>query len=193
MQSPYTPTEEAILCDYFGMPRSVGLEDIDVFEPVEIGRHVTRSACFEELWIPAAVARIALAHVQHRLPEWGGNRPVWKEHAYSSELLARHLFTVATGDDKEDPCWPVAYHVVRFPKFDRYIVVVSEDSDEFMGIAEYAIGWFLPDRGWQVGSKEVIVRFWNGGTFGWRPQPWETVMEEGDISASTAMAWAGKE
>lgn len=116
----------------------------------------------------AAVARIVLERVQHRLPTHVGPLPDEGGFAFGRRQLPAprrpvlmHPASVGTinwvvsgpGQD-----WPCEYHVAFVPEYDRYVVTESYDSDESWGVNDFAVGWFvLPEGAGRPSLKRAVA------------------------------------
>lgn len=195
------PVEEAILYRYFKQPLPERLEDIDFLEPGENcpadAVHLEESPYFgydEDKALANAVARLLLAGVQNRLPNWGGSdrdgnfvtTRVKRLYADSGiAFLPLHLCTINWADSAPGFSWPEEYWVTWVPGFNRNVVTASRDTCEGYGYADEAIGWFdgSDDR---IGkSAGVIEAHWQDQ---WchEQQRWTYLFYEGAISAEKA-------
>lgn len=116
----------------------------------------------------AAVARIVLERVQHRLPTHVALLPDEGGIAFGRRLLPAprrpilmHPASVGTinwvvsGPGLD---WPCEYHVAFVPEYDRYVVTESHDSDESWGVNDFAVGWFvLPEDAGRPSLKRAVA------------------------------------
>ncbi|MEI8033514.1 MAG: hypothetical protein WCH05_09235 [Chlorobiaceae bacterium] len=196
--TPYRPTEEAFLSDYFGIERPDRLKGIDIYAPVKRWIFIKKEANEEQLEIPHAVARLALGKIQNRLPQWYCSRgddvmfgrEITPHEQRQEAFFPRALFTINWADSGPGYSWPESYYVTLYPGFNRYVVTASADSTDAHGINDFDVGWFPADCGWIEGSRELLVRYWKGEPFGWDCQRWAYIFDEGEISDETANAWA---
>lgn len=202
MTTIFHPVEQAILCDYFGVPRPKHCRNVDITRPpdeqpdsicvIDIGND-------SELALKNAVARIALEAIQDRLPNCAvfsaeegvalcrkrftqPNRPV--------ELLPIPLFTINWADSAPGFSWPECYHATFVPGFGRYVVTAALDSPDVHGYTELAIGWFPDKQEIKAGAHDVIVAWWRWQHDSWGQAPWAYVWDEYLISEDTAEDWA---
>lgn len=152
---------------------------------------------FTEFSLPNAVARIALARIQHRLPQWGAvladgtlilGRRLRKSSARRVTFLPQHLFTINWADSGPGFSWPEAYHVTYLPGFDRYVVTASQDSPDTYGYSEFAIGSFPASTEIKDGAKKVIIDWWAEAR-AHEHSGWESFWDRGLITKKEALAW----
>src|SRR5262245_51188908 len=156
MRQIFHPQERAILCDYFGLERPEELQAIDVSAPdganddpeqpvlvePDADKHVSTYG------VANAVARLLLARVQSRLPQWIARkndeivlgRRHRKPKTRQVDPLPRFLFAINWADSGPGFSWPEAYHAIYVPGFDRFVVTASQDSPDAYGYADIAVG-----------------------------------------------------
>lgn len=139
MQDFFSPTEHALLCDYFHIEHPLELKHINIrIEPAHAG-HWVNSDCDRDL--AAAVAHIALAVIQGRLTQCAsvcdGEVTLYRQRfdrpSRSVVLLPQHLFTINWADSAPGVSWPESYYVTYFPEYDRFVVTESQDSTDIWG------------------------------------------------------------
>ncbi|MCU0843009.1 MAG: hypothetical protein MUC79_15030 [Thiobacillaceae bacterium] len=205
MKSLYYRVEQALLRDYFGLPRPAHLAGVDILQP---DRHAPRKAVRVEPdssgstdgeWaLPNAVARIALSRIQGRLPQWyrgdGRNgvfgRTLRERGDTGLLLMPLHLFTLNWADSGPGFSWPEAYHVTFFPGFERHVVTASADSPDTWGYEDRAIGWFGPDLAPVEGARSIVTGFWRDQVNDRNQGRWAYLFDEGAVSDEEANAWA---
>lgn len=191
----FTPTEQALLCDYFGIKRPKVLQGIDIFQKPECGGLWVDSD--HDRALDATVAQIALAVIQSRLPQCGSVsdgvvtlfRQPFIRPARGVVLLPRHLFTINWADSAPGISWPESYHVTFIPDYDRYVVTESQDSKDMWGHNDLAIGSFEADTPLIEGCKQVIMWWWQSQCGDYDQGRWAYVWDEGVIDSTTARAW----
>ncbi len=195
MQDFFTPTERALLCDFFGMPRPEMLRDIDIEQKPECGGLWVDSD--NSFALEATVAQIALAVIQDRLPQcasmWKGEFTLFRKKfarpSRSVVMLPQHLFTINWADSAPGISWPEAYNVTYIPDFDRYVVTASMDSPDMWGVTDLAIGHFATEMTILEGSKMVITGWWQEQCGDYEQGRWAYVWQEGIIDMATAEEW----
>ncbi len=206
----YEAGEVAILRAYFGLkPRPGDLPLAELYEapddenaeadpdaprvgPIRL-RHLSVGAPVTEL--NEAVARICLAEVQGRLPQW------WSSSAENGVVIGRarfaapertftplhpeRLLCINWADSGPGFSWPEEYNVTLLPGFGRYVLTASADSPDSYGVTDFALGWFRASEDRVAGSKRLLVRWWreaakhDGG-------PWAYLFSEGLIDVKEA-------
>lgn len=201
MSAIYTPTEQAILCDYFKIPRLEGCESIDINEKTESnGIYLPQGADIDDdTALKNAVARIALSVIQDRLPQCGvfdgeGNLTLTRDQFARPSRdvipLPQHLFMINWADTAPGVSWPEAYHVTYIPWFDRYVVTASLDGTDMHGVTELAIGHFDGALTLAEASGDVVKAWWRYLMSACCQDRWAYVWDNGVIDAATANAWA---
>jgi hypothetical protein len=218
----YEAGEIAILRAYFGLqPRPGDLSLAELYEvpadeaadadpdtprtgPIRL-RHVQAGGPVNEL--NEAVARICLAEVQDRLPQW------WSSSAENGVVIGRarfaapertftplnpeRLLCINWADSGPGFSWPEEYNVTLLPGFGRYVLTASADSPDSYGVTDFALGWFRAAEDRMAGSKRLLVRWWreaakhDGG-------PWAYLFSEGLIDVKEAyrmrrLVWGDRE
>lgn len=197
MTNLYTPTEQAILCDYFNEARPQKIRDLDLYAECA-GVYVHRARYSDEFELSNAVARIALKRIQNKLPVWAcidkdGEfvvARVYEEHEpQGAELLPLYLFMINWADSGPGFSWPESYHLVWLPGFDRYVVTASQDSPDCYGFEDIAIGHapFAVDR--KQLAKEIIRDWWDSQYQNNDQAEWECLFGTGFITSHEAYAW----
>lgn len=197
MTNLYSPTERAILCDFFKQERPAYLKEIDVYRECD-GIYVRRALYSEEYELSAAVARIALKNIQNQLPVWAcvdkdGEFQVARSYEAHEgrgvELLPLYLFTINWADSGPGFSWPEAYHLVWLPEFDRYVVTASNDSPDCYGFEDIVIGQatFEPDR--RKVAKDIVTEWWSYQKRSNDSVEWECLFGNGFITEDEALAW----
>jgi len=172
--------EVSILRAYFGLKlrksdpplESLYATEGDGEEPAESGPIRLSRDVLDEGPVTAianAVARICLADVQDRLPQWAacdakGNMLFGRRgFAHEERLLPlqpQRLMCINWADSGPGFSWPEEYHATHLPGFDRYVVTASVDSPDVFGVNDWAIGWFSGRADLLKSSKRLIARWW---------------------------------
>lgn len=150
-----------------------------------------------------AAARIALATIQDKLPQWGSFTPgygitlsrtlrLYPVRRVNSQPL--HLFSINWAESGPGFSWPEAYYVTWIPYYDRFVVTASADSKDFFGFEDILLGSFAgsPEKGADLRAiRESIIAFWikhhNDGY-----EAWEGLIRVGAIKNTTVHAWKSK-
>lgn len=145
-----------------------------------------------------AVARLALAGIEARLPQWAlvteGRVLFAREpnprRAAAVSLLPRFLLQINWADSGPGYSWPETYHCTWLPGFARWVVTASQDSPEAHGYTDEAIGHFGPARTVREGAARVILNWWRWQVAAWGQWRWAYLFATGEIDGRTAAAWA---
>lgn len=148
-----------------------------------------------------AVARIALAPIQDRLPQWAAYnlnykpvfgrtlRPFPVRKATSRPLL---LFAINWATSGPGFDWPEHYHVTWIPYYNEYLVTASSDSKVVHGFEDIALGSFTPSskRGADKESIAGIISWYWGDLYSnGQETPWESLWRGGAIGHDFAEKW----
>jgi len=172
--------EVSILRAYFGLRLRKGdppLESLYAAEgdgeeraesgPVRLSRDVLDEGPVTA--IANAVARICLADVQGRLPQWAAfdakghmllGRREFEHEERLLPLQPQRLLCINWADSGPGFSWPEEYHATYLPGFGRYVVTASVDSPDVHGVTDWAIGWFSGKADLLKSSKRLIARWW---------------------------------
>jgi hypothetical protein len=193
--------EAAILRVYFGLKRRRGdaplkslYTDDEVSDgPIRLWRSVREDPPVSAM--ANAVARICLAGLQDRLPQWAtfdSNGKEWlgrQEFGHEPRLSAlqpAQLLCINWADSGPGFSWPEEYCVTYVPGFARYVVTASVDSTDSYGVTDLAIGSFGQEEDFDAGCQRVVREWWqlsrsmSGGA-------WQYVFDEGLIDEKTAL------
>ncbi len=208
----YTPVEHAVLAKVLSRPELLPewAKYIDLSEfpkkdwdeardgiaptkPIQENRHALGNA----------VARIALATIQHKLPQWGSYTPgqgvtlsrslrLYPVRKVNSQPL--HLFSLNWADSGPGFSWPEAYYVTWIPYYDRFVVTVSADSKDFCGFEDLLLGSFKSSSKKGADLREIrvaIIDYWidhyNSGY-----EAWEGLCRVGAIKNTTPYVWRSR-
>jgi hypothetical protein len=184
----FTDVEHAVLAKWFGQREPAGAARIELDDALaQLGfeepcNPYTRSA--------AAVAHVVLEAIEDRLPVWAcmrGNdlihsrryrepqhKPRRQAALFPSELFAINWATSGPGFE-----WPVSYHLVWVPIYERFVVTASADCPDAFGYADFALGHF--SRNDPVGQSviRIIKRDWTMQRNECSQERWETVIHTG--------------
>jgi hypothetical protein len=207
----YTPVEHAALAKLLNKP--------DLLP--EWAKHIDLSEFPKKNWNEAAdgiaptksiqnshalgnvAARIALATIQHRLPQWGSFTPgqgvtysrtlrLFPVRKVNSQPL--FLFSVNWADSGPGISWPESYHVTWIPYYDKFLVTASSDSKDLFGFEDLSLGWFTGSskKGADFGKiRARILSFWQEHS-DYEFEAWEGLSKTGAIKESTVLAWRSR-
>ena len=193
--------EAAILRAYFDLKRRRGdpplkslyTDDEDAEGPIRLWRCVREDSPVSAL--ANAVARICLAGVQDRLPQWAlidsnGHELLGRQefgHEPRLEALEPEpLLCINWADSAPGFSWPEEYRVTYVPGFDRYVVTASVDSPDAYGVTDFAIGFLGREVDYDAGCRQAVQTWWQGRQI-LGGSPWEYVFDEGQIDELTAL------
>jgi len=202
----FKPVEHAILSRFLRLPnllpdwaKEIDLEEFPVGDWDETVQGIAPLGPIDDHNVlENATARIAVAPVQHELPQWA---------AYNNDLtiLARTIREFPERDATSHPLllfginwatsgpgfsWPQDYHVTWIPHYDRYIVTASSDSSDVNGYEDIAIGSFegTPGKGEDHEMiKSIIIDFWSETSD--VQMSWEDYWRNGAVDRETALKW----
>ena len=207
----FTPVEHAALAQFLNKP--------DLLP--EWARHIDLSEFPKKDWNEATdgiaptksiqhshtlgnvAARIALATIQHRLPQWGAFTPghgvtfsrtlrLFPVRKVNSQPL--FLFSINWADSGPGFSWPESYHVTWIPYYDKFLVTASSDSKDLFGFEDLSLGSFTGSskRGTDLEKiRARILGFWQEHR-DYEFEAWESVSKTGAIKESTALAWRSR-
>ncbi|MDA0702968.1 MAG: hypothetical protein O3A96_06985 [Proteobacteria bacterium] len=195
----YLPEENVVIAHWLGV------------EPVEeVPADLTLDLALEKLGqtkelheytsADAAVAVIALASIQKRLPDWMGEyrRKTSADGVSDHEpadrgvaLMPVHLLTINWASSGPGFDWPVSYLATYLPLYEVYVVNSSADSDEMFGVCDLAIGSVAVTEDLREGAGAVIGRDWLKQYEECSQEKWEEIIDAGRITHGQAEAIAG--
>ena len=151
----FTNVEHAVLAKWFRQRKPAAAARIKLDDALaQLG--------FEEPCDPysrtaAAVAHVVLEAIEDRLPVWA----CWKDdklikaRSYRepdqkpqrrAALLPSELFAINWASSGPGFDWPVQYHLVWTPIYERFVVTASADCPDCFGYADFALGHFCSRR-----------------------------------------------
>ena len=196
MNDLYTDVEKVILSDFFELPYSEELADVEI-DSVDPGGICLDPDLDHNTAVRNAVARMVLGGIQSRLPQTGVARPdgVVLTRAHFDKvprdvlMLPQFLFMINWADTAPGISWPESYYLTYLPGFDRYVVTASFDSPDMYGVTDLAIGSFTSEGEWIEGLEQVILRWW-GHQLDFDQPRFAYVWNEGRIGLDLANEWA---
>src|SRR5262249_51798163 len=152
------------------------------------------------------VARILLESIEQRLPSFAvssitadGEQTLSFARQYrdpdgkplrKTSLLPRPLFGIDWAVTAPGYSWPVVYHLIWVPGYERYVVTASADGSDMFGYADFALGSFENGRPVIDAVGEIIRRDWAEQREDHGQDHWELFLGEGMIDRATAERWA---
>lgn len=197
--SSFTPEEHKVLASWFGIePLSRVASELLLTEAL-LWLGVTREATWYSKQA-AAVAAIVLERVWKELPGWNGDwirfeydHPTWRHKIRRRvQLRPQHLLTINWADTGPGISWPEAYYLTWVPSYKRYVVTVSQDTDEFGGYCDFALGSFHTASDPVSGAAEVIIADWHQQCDEIGSQRWQSLLRTGLICEEQAKDMADR-
>lgn len=151
----------------------------------------------------AAIASMLLERIDRRLPQWSvvdadgtvqfarklRDRSTLPERRVLASV--RHLFTINWATSGPGFSWPLAYHLIWVPTYDRFVVTDSHDSDEIFGCADFALGSSPATASFVDSAGEIIREHWKVHRDQYsQEERWELLTDTGIIDEATVKAWA---
>ena len=103
----------------------------------------------------------------------------------------RHLFTLNWATSGPGFSWPVAYHLIWVPTYERFVVTDSRDTDEVLGYPDFALGFFPATSSFVECAGGVIRRNWEIQRDMYsQDERWESLFNTGIVNATTVEQWA---
>jgi len=149
----------------------------------------------------AAVAHIVLEAIEDRLPVWAcwkddklitarsyrepHRKPRRRTALFPSELFAINWATSGPGFE-----WPVHYHLVWTPIYDRFVVTASADCPDCFGYADFALGHFGRGDDVEHSVISIIKRDWTMLRDECGLQRWEMLLRAGLVKEDAVEALA---
>ena len=146
-------------------------------------------------------ARIALAPIQHRLPQWTGfnlsSKPVLGRTLRAFPLrkatsLPLLLFGINWATSGPGFDWPEQYHVTWIPHYNEYLVTASSDSTGVHGFEDIALGSFAPSSKRGADKKsigDIISGHWHHLLWHGQETAWESLWRCGAIGHKLPFKW----
>jgi hypothetical protein len=146
----FTSVEHAILAEWFGQKRSAAarIKLDDALIQLGFGEQ-----CEPYSQTDTAVAHIVLEAIEDRLPvwvHWTGDdlikarmyREPHEKPRRQAVLLPSELFAINWASSGPGFDWPVHYHLVWTPIYERFVLTASADCSDCFGYADFALGHF---------------------------------------------------
>jgi hypothetical protein len=150
--------------------------------------------------VDAALAQIVLRHIELHLPDFTlmeherliHARPAYRTPTLSKDMLVKpiRLFMIDWCLSGSGQSWPEAYHATWLPGYDVFVVTLSQDTDEALGLTDLAIGWFRDDNIFDKSCGRIVTRYWRTIATEHGQPMWETFVSAGRFDEATARKWA---
>ena len=126
--------------------------------------------------IENAVARLALEHIETRLPQWAAvyadgrietarkNRKGDEKPIRTIKLFPQLICEINWASTGPGVSWPEVYYVTFLPGYDVYVVTASQDSPDLHGYTDEAIAWFTRDKPFKKSIFRAIHNYWEDFT-----------------------------
>ena len=165
----FTDREHAVLAKWFRQRKPAAAARINVDDALaQLG---FEKPCEPYSRTAAAVAHVVLEAIEVRLPVWA----CWKDdklikaRSYRephqkpqrrTALLPSELFAINWASSGPGFDWPVQYHLVWTPIYERFVVTASADCSDAFGYADFALGHFGRDDDVGQSVIRIIKRDW---------------------------------
>lgn len=138
----------------------------------------------------AAVAHVVLEAIEDRLPVWAcwqgdkliqarNYRQPHQKPQRRAALLPSELFGIDWASSGPGFDWPVHYHLVWTPIYERFVVTASADCSDAFGYADFALGHFGCDDNVGQSVIKIIKRDWTMQRDECSQERWETLIRTG--------------
>jgi hypothetical protein len=188
----FTCVEHAVLAKWFGQKKQAETARLKLDDALaELG---FEKSCRPYSQSDAAVAYILLEAVDHRLlafTRMEGDELVNARHLSKprhkprrqAALLPRELFGIDWSLSAPGFSWPVHYHLIWTPIYDRYVVTASADCTDSFGYADFALGHFSRDDDLVQSVLRIIKRDWTMQRDECSQGRWEELISTGLVTA----------
>ena len=165
----FTSVEHAVLARWFRQPTPAAAAPTKLDDALaELG---FEKPCEPYRQAAAAVAHMLLEAVDRRLPAFtsmdgdelvNARRPSKPRHKprRQTALLPRKLFGIDWSLSAPGFSWPVHYHLIWTPIYERYVVTASADCTDLFGYADFALGHFSRDDHVERSVLKIIKCDW---------------------------------
>ncbi len=195
----FTEVEHAVLAKWFrqrkvGAAARIALDDA-------LAQLGFQEPCEPYSRASAAVAHVVLEAIEDRLPVWA----CWKDdklikaRSYRephqkpqrrTALLPSELFAINWASSGPGFDWPVQYHLVWAPIYERFVVTASADCPDCFGYADFALGHFGRDNDIGQSVIRIIKRDWTMLRKEGSQERWEMLLRTGLIKEAAVEALA---
>ena len=200
----YSPDVRTVIEAYLGKSAT---ESFDVDAHPDIARIISSWALdphWEE-WgysaLDAAAAQIALRRIQSYASDFTPlkagepvhERPNCALPGPSDQTFLKPVFLFAIDWALSAPgvSWPEAYYATWLPGYNVFVVTMSHDTDEAMGVSDLAIGVFSDANIFERACRIVVRRHWKRAVAFGESEIWEHFLCPGRIDEETVRRqWA---
>jgi hypothetical protein len=197
--SVFTPAERLVVDDWLQHPVEAPPPDSPVMGALA-ALGFAETTMYEYGLTSAAVAQIALAAVEDRLPQWAlvrddditlGRlvRPTTERYQRAVHLRPRFLFSLDWASSAPGMSWPRDYYATWFPGYGIWVVTASSDTPHPWGALDVSVGWFSDTQHFHEGVRDVIVAHWQRDEMQEPEFAWETFWKAGLVSETDARTW----
>jgi len=195
----FTNVEHAVLAKWFRQRKPGAAARINVDDALaQLG---FEKPCEPYSRTAAAVAHVVLEAIEVRLPVWA----CWKDdklikaRSYRephqkpqrrAALLPSELFAINWASSGPGFDWPVQYHLVWTPIYDRFVVTASADCPDHFGYADFALGHFGREDNIGQSVIRIIRRDWTMQRDEGSQERWETLLRTGLVKQDAVEALA---
>ena len=191
----FTNVEHAVLSQWFRQRKPAGTAHIKLDNALaQLG---FEKPCDPYSRTAAAVAHVLLEAIEDRLPVWsrmkGDNliqsrsyREPHQKPRRRAALLPSELFAINWASSGPGFSWPVHYHLVWTPIYDRYVVTASADCPDAFGYADFALGHLDPNDIAGPSVLNIIKRDWTMQRDECSRERWERVIRTRRVKEDTA-------
>ena len=195
----FTNVEHAVLAKWFRQRKPGAAARINVDDALaQLG---FEKPCEPYSRTAAAVAHVVLEAIEDRLPVWA----CWKDdklikaRSYRephqkpqrrTALLPSELFAINWASSGPGFDWPVQYHLVWTPIYERFVVTASADCPDCFGYADFALGHFGRDDDIGQSVIRIIKRDWTMLRKEGSQERWEMLLRTGLIKQAAVEALA---
>jgi hypothetical protein len=184
LRFPPTPVNETDLY-------RLALKEINI-DPAPEGNLVTSLA--------AGVGRLLLSDIEGRLPDWFSQHPNGQIIRGRSDegrgkiqksigILPVELFQLNWATGAPGFIWPERYYACPVPGDDIIVITASVDTPDVHGYTDWALGWFPNTIHLTEYAGAILRTWWRTQLDEWNQPSWETIMHQGTIKESLALAW----
>jgi hypothetical protein len=151
----------------------------------------------------AAVAHVVLEAIEERLPVWAcwkGDKLI-KARSYRephqkpqrrTALLPSELFAINWASSGPGFDWPIQYHLVWTPIYERFVVTASADCPDHFGYSDFALGHFGREDNIGQSVIRIIRRDWTMQRKECSQERWETLLRTGLVKQDAVEAVANQ-
>jgi hypothetical protein len=197
----FTDIEHAVLAKWFRQRKPAAAARIRFDDALaELG---FEKRCEPYSRTSAAVAHVVLEAIEERLPVWAcwkrdrlvkarSYREPHQKPQRRAALLPSELFAINWASSGPGFDWPVQYHLVWTPIYDRFVVTASADCPDHFGYADFALGHFGREDNIGQSVIRIIRRDWTMQRKECSQERWETLLRTGLVKQDAVEAVANQ-